>query len=109
MLVKINEYTKTHVKVTELDIDQFGSIIPLRDLEFKIMEHNNNLLNLIRQSSYAAIFTQKDITSKDKDYNFSDETSDIIVLVNPITLDELNNEKKKVIESNDKVRKNYPS
>ena len=46
MLVKINKYTKTRVNVTELDIDEFGTIIPMKDLELKIMEHNNNLYNL---------------------------------------------------------------
>ena len=109
MLVKINKYTKTHVNVTELDIDEFGTIIPIKDLELKIMEHNNNLYNLITQSSYAAIFTKKDLNAKDlKDHTHDDENSNIILLVNPITIDELNNEKNKVIESTDKANKNSP-
>ena len=61
MLVKINKYTKSQVNVTELDIDEFGSIIPLRDLELRILEHGNSLYDLITQSSYAAIFTNKDL------------------------------------------------
>ena len=109
MLVKINKYTKTHVNVTELDIDEFGTIIPIKDLELKIMEHNNNLYNLITQSSYAAIFTKKDLNAKDlKDNTHDDENSNIILLVNPITIDELNNEKNKVIDSTDKANKNSP-
>ena len=110
MLVKINKYTKTHVNVTELDIDEFGTIIPIKDLELKIMEHNNNLYNLITQSSYAAIFTKKDLNAKDlNDHTHDDKNSNIILLVNPITIDELNSEKNKVIESTDKANKNSPS
>lgn len=109
MLVKINKYTKTHVNVTELDIDEFGTIIPIKDLEL-IMEHNNNLYNLITQSSYAAIFTKKDLNAKDlNDHTHDDKNSNIILLVNPITIDELNSEKNKVIESTDKANKNSPS
>lgn len=106
MLVKINKYTKHNVNVTELDIDEFGTIIPIRDLELKILEHNNNLYDLITQSSYAAIFTKKDLNSKDVKDHMYDENSNIILLVNPITVEELNNEKKKVIESMDKAKKN---
>jgi hypothetical protein len=109
MLVKINKYTKTHVNVTELDIDEFGTIIPIKDLELKIMEHNNNLYNLITQSSYAAIFTKKDLNAKDLNDHTLDKNSNIILLVNPITIDELNSEKNKVIESTDKTNKNSPS
>lgn len=110
MLVKINGYTKTHVSVTELDIDEFGTIIPIRDLNLKILEHNNNLYDLIKQSSYAAIFTKKDLNTKDfKDHTYDDENSNIILLVNPITIDELNNEKKKIIESMDKAKRNNTS
>ena len=110
MLVKINKYTKTRVNVTELDIDEFGTIIPMKDLELKIIEHNNNLYNLITQSSYAAIFTKKDLNTKDfKNNTYDDENSNIILLVNPISIDELNSEKNKVIESTDKEKRNDPS
>jgi hypothetical protein len=109
MLVKINKYTKHNVNVTELDIDEFGTIIPIRDLELKILEHNNNLYDLITQSSYAAIFTQKDLNRKDVKDHIHDENSNIILLVNPITIDELNNEKKRVIESTNKAKKNNTS
>ncbi|MGE0243241.1 MAG: hypothetical protein AB7F53_04940 [Nitrososphaeraceae archaeon] len=97
MLVKINKYTKSHVNVTELDIDEFGSIIPLRDLELIIFEHSNSLYELITQSSYAAIFTNKDL-KRTKEQEFG-EDSNIILLVNPITIEELNKEKERIIES----------
>ena len=92
-----------------MDIDEFGTIIPIRDLELKILEHNNNLYDLITQSSYAAIFTQKDLNRKDVKDHIPNENSNIILLVNPITLDELNNEKKRVIESANKAKKNNTS
>jgi hypothetical protein len=97
MLVKINKYTKSNVNVTELDIDEFGSIIPLRDLELIIFEHSNSLYELITQSSYAAIFTNKDL-KRTKEDEFG-EDSNIILLVNPITIEELNKEKERIIES----------
>ncbi len=109
MLVKINKYTKYNVNVTELDIDEFGTIIPIRDLELKILEHNNTLYDLITQSSYAAIFTKKDLNGTDVKDQFHDENSNIILLVNPITIDELNNEKKRIIESTDKAKKRNTS
>ena len=109
MLVKINKYTKYKVNVTELDIDEFGTIIPIRDLELKILEHNNTLYDLITQSSYAAIFTKKDLNGTDVKDQFHDENSNIILLVNPITIDELNNEKKRIIESTDKAKKRNTS
>ena len=97
MLVKINKYTKSQVNVTELDIDEFESIIPLRDLELRILEHGNSLYDLITQSSYAAIFTNKDLkTTQSQEF---DKNSNIILLVNPITIEELNKEKEKIIES----------
>ena len=109
MLVKINKYTKYNVNVTELDMDEFGTIIPIRDLELKILEHNNTLYDLITQSSYAAIFTKKDLNGTDVKDQFHDENSNIILLVNPITIDELNNEKKRIIESTDKAKKRNTS
>ena len=97
MLVKINKYTKSQVNVTELDIDELGTIIPLRDLELRILEHGNSLYDLITQSSYAAIFTNKDLkTTHSQEF---DKNSNIILLVNPITIEELNKEKEKIIES----------
>jgi|ERR1044071_8509477 len=103
MLVKINQYTKSHVKVTELDIDEFGSIIPLRDVELRMFEHSNSLYDLITQSSYAAIFTNKDLKMT-KEQEFA-EDSNIILLVNPITIEELNKEKEKIIDSLNKNTK----
>jgi hypothetical protein len=106
MLVKINNLTRTNVNVTELDIDEFGTLIPIRDLELKIVEHNNNLYELLKQSAYAAIFTEKDLNSKFlNEQNHDKKNSNIILLVNPITIDELNSEKRKIIESMNKAKK----
>jgi len=106
MLVKINKFNKTNVNVTELDIDEFGTLIPIRELDLKIMEHSNNLYELLKQSSYAAIFLENDLKIKSlNEQNNDDKNSNIIILVNPITIDELNSEKAKVIESMNKAKK----
>ena len=107
MLVKINKYTRTSVNVTELDIDEFGTLIPLRDIELKLIEHNNNLYELLKQSSYAAIFTENELKSTFlNEQNNSEKNSNVIILVNPITIDELNSEKAKIIETMNKYKKN---
>ena len=107
MLVKINKYTRTSVNVTELDIDEFGTLIPLRDIELKLIEHNNNLYELLKQSSYAAIFTENELKSTFlNEQNNSEKNSNVIILVNPITIDELNSEKAKIIETMNKCKKN---
>ena len=106
MLVKINKFTRTSVNVTELDIDEFGTLIPLRDIELKLIEHNNNLYELLKQSSYAAIFTENELKSTFlNEQNNSEKNSNVIILVNPITIDELNSEKGKIIESMNKAKK----
>lgn len=107
MLVKINKFTRTSVNVTELDIDEFGTLIPLRDIELKLIEHNNNLYELLKQSSYAAIFTENELKSTFlNEQNNSEKNSNVIILVNPITIDELNSEKAKIIETMNKYKKN---
>jgi hypothetical protein len=107
VLVKINKYTRTSVNVTELDIDEFGTLIPLRDIELKLIEHNNNLYELLKQSSYAAIFTENELKSTFlNEQNNSEKNSNVIILVNPITIDELNSEKAKIIETMNKYKKN---
>ena len=45
MLVKVNniDTSKNKVKVTKLDIDDYGSIIPLKELELKCLKMINPL------------------------------------------------------------------
>jgi hypothetical protein len=91
MLVKVNDIDtiKNKVKVTELDIDDYGSIIPLKELELYIPAHDKSIIETLKNSSYAAVFTENAIGEKDKS---------TIILANGITIDELNKEKRKTID-----------
>jgi hypothetical protein len=59
---------------------------------------------LIKNSTYAAIFTKKDVENEGSLVSHIDEKSNNIILVIPMTLDELNDEKKNVIESSTKFK-----
>ena len=61
MLAKIIDYNKYMVRVTQLDIDDYGSIIPVGDVELLFSQNNLNVYELLKNSTYAAIFTEKDI------------------------------------------------
>ena len=102
MLAKITSYTKNIVRGTELDIDEYGTIIPLGDFELTFSTDNRDIYELIKNSAYAAIFTKKDVNNPGSLISHIDEKSNNILLVIPITLDELNDEKKNVIESSTK-------
>ena len=57
MLVKVNsiDTIKNKVKVTQLDIDDYGSIIPLKDLELNVIIDKQDLtdcLNMPFSSSH---------------------------------------------------------
>jgi hypothetical protein len=81
-----NHYT---VRVTLLDIDDLGSVIPLRDLELQVRPHDESILETLKSSHYAAIFTE----------GYSEEDGSIIILANGLTEDNLNKEKEKTIKS----------
>lgn len=91
MLVKIEEIKANRIKVVELDIDNYGSVIPVRELELSLPE-DDSVIKILSSSKYAAIFTEGD----------SDMDGRTIILANSISLDELNEEKKRAI---DKVNK----
>ena len=93
MLVKINSINvdENRVKVTKLDIDDYGSIIPIKELELKIpspSHGNDSIIQTLKNSSYAAIFTEDNV----------DDNNSIVVLANGMTIDELNKEKHKTID-----------
>ena len=87
MLVKIEEIKENKIKVVELDIDNYGSVIPVRELELSLPE-DDSVIKILSSSKYAAIFTEGD----------SDMDGRTIILANSISLDELNEEKKKAID-----------
>ena len=91
MLVKVNsiDTIKNKVKVTQLDIDDYGSVIPLKDLELNIPADESVIqTQTLKNSSYAAIFTEGNI----------EENSSTIILASGMTVDELNKEKSKTID-----------
>ena len=104
MLAKITSYTKNIVRGTELDIDEYGSIIPLGEFELTFSTDNLDIYELIKNSTYAAIFTKKDVNNPGRLISHIDEKSNNILLVIPMTLDELNDEKNNVIESSTKFK-----
>lgn len=87
MLVKIEEIKADKIKVVELDIDNYGSVIPVRELELSLPE-DDSVIKILSSSEYAAIFTKGD----------SDKGGRTIILANSISLDELNEEKKRAID-----------
>jgi hypothetical protein len=90
MLVKVNDIDTTNkkVKVTQLDIDDYGSVIPIKELELNIPSHDDESIIQTLKSSYAAIFTEGNI----------DDNDSTITLASGMTIDELNKEKSKTVD-----------
>jgi hypothetical protein len=89
MLAKINDISKDNVKVTKLDIDDFGSVIPLRELDLKLPQADDSVSETLRHSSYAILFTKDD----------DEDDGSTIILARGITKEELNDEKQRTIEA----------
>ena len=85
MLVKVNsiDTDKNKVKVTHLAIDDYGSLIPLKELELYISAKDDSIIQTLKNHSYACIFTEDNI----------DDNNSTIILANGMTMDELNKEK----------------
>lgn len=97
MLVKINDASGNNVKVTKLDIDDFGSVIPLKELDLKLPQDDDSVSQTLRHSSYAILFTKED----------SEDDGSTIILAKGVTTDELNNEKERTVQAvQDKENKN---
>ena len=79
------------IRVVELDIDNYGSVIPLRELELKFPE-DDSVIKVLTSTEYAAIFTEGEI----------DEGAGTIILANSVSHDELNEEKKRAIDAMNK-------
>ncbi|MDQ3869291.1 MAG: hypothetical protein M3250_07015 [Thermoproteota archaeon] len=89
MLVKVNEVSNNKVRVTKLDIDDYGSIIPLKELEFNLPTDDDLIIQILKHSPYAAIFTEGN----------NDDNNDTIILASGMTIDDLNEEKNKIINA----------
>ncbi len=92
MLAKINYIGDTIVKATKLDIDDYGTIIPLRELELKLPS-DDSIIHTLKVSPYAAIFTDNE-----------EEDNSTIILAKGITEAELNREKEKTISAVNKTQ-----
>jgi hypothetical protein len=89
MLAKINNISGNNVKATKLDIDDFGSVVPLRELDLKLPQDDNSISETLRHSSYAILFTKDD----------SEDDGSTIILARGVTTEELNDEKQRTIEA----------
>jgi hypothetical protein len=60
MLVKVNDIDiiKNKVNVSQPDIDDYGSIIPVKELELNIPPHDDSIIQILKSSPYAAVFIE---------------------------------------------------
>lgn len=91
MLVKINwvNESENKVNVTKLDIDDYGSIIPVEELELILPSQDDSIVQVLKNSSHAAVFTDGDI----------EDNNSIIISASGMTNEDLNKEKQKTIDS----------
>ena len=89
MLVKLNEIRENSVRVTKLDIDDFGSVIALRELELGLPQDDDSVIQTLRQSLYAILFTADD----------REEDGSTIILARSMTTEELDEEKERTVRA----------
>jgi hypothetical protein len=89
MLVKVNDTSGNNVKVTKLDIDDFGSVIPLRELDLKLPQDDDSISQTLRHSLYAILFTKED----------SEDDGSTVILAKGVTTEELNKEKERTVQA----------
>ena len=89
MLVKVNNISGNSVRVTKLDIDDFGSVIPLRELDLKLPQDDDSVSQTLRHSVYAILFTNDD----------SEADGSTIILSKSMTTEELNEEKERTVRA----------
>ncbi len=98
MLVKINKVNELEYKinVTLLDIDDLGSVVPIKDLELNLPSYDESLINILKSSTHVIIITE----APPKGGN------PIIISAINLTDDELNHEKENMIKvANDKIKR----
>jgi hypothetical protein len=89
MLVKVNDISGNSVRVTKLDIDDFGSVIPLRELDLKLPQDDDSVSQILRHSLYAILFTKDD----------NEEDGSKVILARDMTMQELNEEKERTVQA----------
>jgi len=90
MLVKVTGIHNNNkmVNVTRLDIDDYGSVIPLEELELQLPINDNSVIEILKNSQYSVLTIEESL----------EENGNIITSAKTMTLDELNREKQKTIE-----------
>lgn len=90
MLVKVNtiHINDKVINVTKLDIDDYGSVIPLEELELRLPPNDDSIVEILKDSQYAVVSVQGNL----------EENGSTIISTETMTLDELNKEKRKTIE-----------
>ena len=96
MLVKVNDTNGISVRVTKLDIDDFGSVIPLREIELKLPQDDESVRETLMRSLYAIVFTKDD----------SEDDGSTIILTRGMTTEELNEEKERTVRALHDKRQN---
>ena len=96
MLARVNRISNDNreVIITRLDIDDFGSVVPIKELELRFPANDDSIVQTLRNSPYAAIFTDSD-----------DENGRTIVLANGISIEDLNREKERTIDKANESKK----
>jgi hypothetical protein len=89
MLVKVNDTSGNSVRVTKLDIDDYGSVIPLREIELELPKDDESVRETLRRSLYAILFTKGD----------SEDDGSTIILARAMTTEELNEEKERTVRA----------
>ena len=69
MLVKVNRINDEAkvINVTKLDIDDYGSVIPLEELELKL-PLNEDMAEILRNSQYAVLSVQGNLDENGRYY-----------------------------------------
>ena len=90
MLVKVNHIheAENKVNVTLLDIDDLGSVVPIKDLVFNILPHDDSIINILKTSNHVIIVTE----------DINNNPTTIISAIN-LTDEELNDEKERMIKA----------
>jgi hypothetical protein len=89
MLVKVNDIRGGSVRVTKLDIDDFGSVVPLKELDLKLPQDDDSIVQILRNSIYAILFTADD----------NEDIDSTIILARSMTTEELNEEKERTVRA----------
>ncbi len=89
MLVKVNDITENSARVTKLDIDDFGSVIPVKELVLRLPKDDDSVRQTLRHSEYAIVFTADD----------SEDPGSTIILARSMTQEELNEEKERTVRA----------